>query len=180
MSTRTVKPELVKTLRDWSKRWPGTSNLGFDPETREPAIFSIGAERKQVSRIPWVREGDTLTILSTPTRFSEAAVTAATARYNKIGEQRKAYEMAAADQIRTAEAELLDAWRAYRNPGGRSIDALRRDILTAERNIRQVEDALAAQIYKDREHVKYGEGSSIYMPPMPVARRGVPLVSVSL
>jgi len=175
MSKRTVKPEAIKTLKDWAARWPAAGNLGFDPETREPAIFSV-ADRKQVSKIPWVREGDTMTILTQPDRFSEQAVTAARARFSKIREQRAAYVTAAADQLRSAETALLDAWRAYRAAAPSARGALRRDIMTAEKAIVDIEAITATQIYKGRELDPHG---GVYVPPMERARRGIPLTAVA-
>jgi hypothetical protein len=179
MSKRTVDPKKITTLRDWSARWPGAGNLGFDPETREPAVFSADKERKQVSKIPWVREGDTLTILAQPTRFSAKAVEAASTRYGKFREQRKAYSVAAADQLRMAEAALLEAWRVYHAapPAGRA--GLRRDIFTAEKAVTELEAALAEQIYKGRSGVEYSEYLyGLYVPPMPLERRGITMTAV--
>ena len=184
MSKRLAKPEAVKTLKDWAARWPRAGNLGFDPETREPAVFDdAGAERKQVSKIPWQREGDTLTILAQPDRFSEAARNAAASRLGKIREQRVAYETAAAEQLRAAESALLGAWRAYHAADGAAKGALRRDVLTAEKAVRDMEAALAAQIYVGRQSIQrwnkdvYGFG--VYVPPIPNERRGIPITAAA-
>ncbi len=175
-----VKPEAIKTLRDWARRWPATGNLGFDPETREPAVFdTAGADRKQVKKFAWERAGDTLTILAQPERFSQQAISAATGRIGKIREQRTAYETAAADQLRTAERALLDAWQAYRAAEPASRAVLRRDVLTAERAITAIETALAAQVKMGREiQLAPSDGEmvfTVYVPPMPLDRRGIPI-----
>lgn len=175
-----VKPEAIKTLRDWARRWPATGNLGFDPETREPAVFDTAdADRKQVKKFAWERAGDTLTILAQPERFSQQAVSAASSRISKIREQRTAYEKAAADQLRTAERALLDAWQAYRAADPASRAVLRRDVLTAERAIAELERALAVQVKVDRENQAVYHGSDVlitaYVPPMPTERRGIPV-----
>lgn len=181
MSKRLAKPEAIKTLRDWAARWPGAGNLGFDPETREPAVFdSATADRKQVSKIPWQREGDTLTILAQPERYSQAATTAASARLGKIREQRVAYEAAGAEQLRAAESALLEAWRTYNAADAISRRALRRDVLTAEKAVRDLETALAAQVQQGRQtyNVAGGGGTNytaVFVPPMPTARRGIPI-----
>ena len=184
MSKRLAKPEAVKTLKDWAARWPRAGNLGFDPETREPAVFDdAGAERKQVSKIPWQREGDTMTILAQPERFSEAARTAAASRLSKIREQRVAYETAAAEQLRAAESALLGAWRAYHAAGPAEKGALRRDVLTAEKAARDMEAALAAQIYVGRQSImrwtKDAYGFGAYVPPIPNERRGIPITAAA-
>jgi hypothetical protein len=179
MSRLSVKPELVKTLRDWSARWPKAQNLGFDPETREPTVYSQGAERTKVSSIPWKREGDTMTILAQPTRFSPAAVDAATKRYGRIREQRAQMSTAGAEQLRVAEAALLDAWRTYNAAPPATRGPLRRDILTAERAVVEMEEALAAQLYKGRCPMLRDEYRGTYVPPMPENRRGIPLTAVA-
>lgn len=178
MSKRLAKPDAIKTLKDWAARWPRAGNLGFDPETREPAVFDeAGKDRKQLSKIPWQREGDTLTILSQPDRFTEAAVTAARSRIGKVREQRAAYEGAAADQLRAAESALLEAWRAYHAADAVSKRAMRRDVLTAEKAVRDMETALAAQTQVGRQSIQrwtkdvFGIGT--YVPPIPMERRGI-------
>lgn len=182
MSKRTVDPKKIKTLKDWSARWPGAGNLGFDPETREPAIFSADKERTQVSKIPWNREGDTMTILAQPSRFSAKAVEAATSRYSKIHDEKVAAQTAAADQIRLAETALLEAWRAYRAAPPVTRPTLRRDIFTAEKALVDLEEALAAQIYKGRSTSEFMQGEiesvGIYVPPMPAERRGITMMAV--
>jgi hypothetical protein len=177
MSKRSVKPEIVKTLGDWSARWSRYGNVGFDPETREPAVFAMGVERKQVSKIPWKREGDTLTILSQPSRFSAQAVTAATQRYGRIRDEREAVIMEAEGGIQLAEATLMEAWRVYRAADPASRSTFRRDILTAERALRELElDAAPAG-----RVVRTFTGSivGVYNPPMPVDRRGIPMTAVA-
>jgi len=185
MSRRTVKPEAIKSLKDWSVRWPANGNLGFDAETREPAVYdTAAADRKQVKKIAWERAGDTLTILAQPDRFSEGAVKAAASRLGKIREQRAAYEKTAADQLRTAEHALLEAWRVYRSADATARGVLRRDVLTAEKAVRDLEIAAAAQIQVGRSAVTQigmvPDGGvvtfvSIYVPPMPLDRRGIPI-----
>lgn len=184
MSRLSVKPELVKTLRDWSARWPKAQNLSFDPETREPTVYTQGEQRTKVSSIPWKREGDTLTILSQPTRFTAAAVDAAQKRYGRIREQRDQMSVAGAEQLRVAEAALLEAWRTYNAAAPAMRGPLRRDILTAEKAVVEMEEALAAQLYKGRRPmVRIDVGNEVYrgvyVPPMPENRRGIPLTSVA-
>lgn len=174
-----MKPELVKTLRDWSARWPKAQNLSFDPETREPTVYSQGTERTKVSTIPWKREGDTLTILSQPSRFTAAAVDAATKRFGRIREQRAQMSAAGAEQLRVAEGALLDAWRTYNAAPPATRGPLRRDILTAEKAVLEMEEALAAQLYKGRTPITRGEYRGTYVPPMPENRRGIPLTAVA-
>ena len=182
MSKRTVDPKKINTLRDWSARWPGAGNLGFDPETREPAVFTADKARDQVSKIPWVREGDTMTILAQPTRFSAQAVEAAKVRFNKIREQQAAYTTAAADQSRVTETALLEAWRVYRAAPPANRAALRRDIFTAEKAVSELEEELANQIYKGRYVKQFLVGieqaSQAYVPPIPLDRRGISMTVV--
>jgi hypothetical protein len=178
MSKRTVDPKKIATLRDWSARWPGAGNLGFDPETREPAVFTADKERKQVSKIPWVREGDTMTILSQPSRFSAQAVEAAKTRLGKIREQKAAYSAAAVDQLRAGETALLEAWRVYRAAPPATRAALRRDIFTAEKAVSELEEELANQIFKGRYVRSVDTMLQVYVPLIPLERRGISMTAV--
>jgi len=181
MAQRTVKTENIKTLRDWVERWPKATNLGFDPVTREPTIYDTTKERIKVSSIPWKREADTITVLAQPSRFSADAVIAATSRYTKIRDQRDQMRTAGEGQLRAAEQNVLDAWRTYRAAPVATRAPLRRDILSAELAIQQLEKAMAP---KGRAIVWWGNPDekdkrmvSTYVPPMPVGRRGLSLVS---
>jgi len=183
MAQRTVPPEKVKTLANWVARWPKATNLGFDPETREATIYDTTKERNKVSSIPWKREADTLTVLAQPSRFTPQAVAAATSRFDKIREQRNLMRAAGEEQLRLATAAVLEAWRAYE---GTPVPALRRDILSAEKQVRELEAATAD---KERTIIKMEDPnepdtllqlkSGIYIPPMPVERRGISLVGSS-
>ena len=171
MSQRTVKTDKIKTLADWVARWPKATNLGFDPETGEPTIYTATKERTKVSSIPWKREADTLTVLAQPSRFPPQAVAAATRRFDKIREQRIQQRAAGEEGLRVAEATLLDAWRTYYAEPPATRGPLRRDVLSAEAELRALEAGIAN---KDREII---ERTGIYVPPMPVSRRGISLVA---
>jgi len=165
-----VKPELIKTLENWVARYPKASNIGFDPETREPTIYSDAARTSRVRSIPWKREADALTILTNPSQFSTQAVAAAMSRVRKIREQQSQLNTVGEEQLRIAEANLLDAWRTY-NAGTEEVrGTLRRDILTAEATLTSLQAKLAPA---GRRIVEEGGYSMIYVPPMSVARRGI-------
>lgn len=176
MTQRTVKVEDIKTLKDWVSRWPKAGNLGFDPDTREPTIYTPTKERTKVSSIPWKREADTLTILAQPSRFSAQAVAAATARYGKIREQRDNQRLAGEEQLRSAEAAMLDAWRAYYATPVDSRAPLRRDILSAEATLQTLEKSLANEGRLEITDEDTGI-TRVYNPPMPLGRRGISLVA---
>jgi hypothetical protein len=179
MSRRTVDPTKIKTLRDWAKRWPVTGNLGWDAETGEPAVFdSAGEGRKQVSKIPWVREGDVMTILAQPTRFAPGAVKAAEGRLAAQREQRESFYAAGAEQLRAAEATLLNAWRAYKAADPMSRPMFRRDVAAAETAVREMEAALSAQVQAGRQVSSHMGASQIYVPPVPLSKRGLALSAV--
>jgi hypothetical protein len=179
MARRTVDPSLVKTMRDWVSRWPKTGNLDFDAETREPTIYTPDKARTRVGSIPWKREGDTLTILAQPTRFSESAVKAATSRYTRFRDQRAQYATAGEEQLRAAESAVLQAWRDYYAAVPSSRPMLMREVLTAERTMREMEEAIAKQTKRGRVvvEVAVGSGSAVAaaVPPMPLNRRGIPI-----
>ena len=180
MTQRMVKPDDVKTLKDWVSRWPKAGNLGFDPDTREATIYTQTKERTKVSSIPWKREADTLTVLAQPTRFSAQAVAAATSRYGKIHEQRENLRIAGEEQLRIAEMNLLDAWRAYNATPADIRAPLRRDILSAEGTLRELEESLANKgrsvitVFDDKGKDMM---KGIYITPMPLGRRGISLVA---
>ena len=177
---RTVNPENVKTLRDWVARWPGTANLAFDPEARNPVVYSVSAPPTRVKEIPWKREADTLTVLTQRGSFASGAVAAAERRLGKYREQREAIAAAAAEQMRVAETGLLDAWRAYHSAsaaGGRG--ALMRDVIVAERNLRELEAATGARLAVDRKVIDEDGGYvRVEVPIMPRSLRGMDITDV--
>jgi hypothetical protein len=184
MSRQTVKPEQIKSLKDWVARWPKATNLGFDPETREPTIYSAGPDRTRVSSIPWKREADTLSVLQQPSRFPPAAVEAATRRYTRIQEQRAKLRIAGEESLRLAEAAVLEAWRQYRAAPATTRSTLRRDILSAEETLYNLQESLANKSRTimsvqdpDERDVLLTTKVGIYIPPMPLARRGISLVA---
>jgi hypothetical protein len=179
MPPRTVKPEQVKSLRDWVARWPKVSNLSFDPETREATIYTADAARTRVGSIAWVREADTLTILTQPQRFSTQAVQAAQSRLGKIKEQDRAMTASMEDQLRVAEAAVLEASRIYEAADAGSRAVLRRDVLSAERQYRELETSFADQTQRGRAIRTLNGYSAVYVPPMPLNRRGIPVAAAT-
>lgn len=177
---RTVAPDRVKTLRDWVARWPGTANLAFDPEERNPVVYSVGAPPLRVKEIPWKREADTLTVLTQRESFSSGAVAAAERRLGKYREQQAAIAAAATDQLRTAEAALLDAWRIYHTAAGTAggRGALMRDVLVAERNLRGLEAELGVRMAPERKPVEENGFVSVQIPILPRILRGMDITDV--
>jgi hypothetical protein len=175
-TARTVKPEQIKTLRDWTLRWPKATNLSFDAETREPSVYSADASRTLVKSFPWNREGDTMTILSDPTQFSATAVSAARQRYSKIREQQQQLTTGGEDQLRIAEAALLEAWQAYNAASPAVRPSLRQDILAHEKTVRDLEVSLRP---RDRVARLLDGYSATYEPPIPIERRGISLVAAA-
>ena len=176
---RTVKPEQIKTLRDWTLRWPKVSNLDFDVDTREPTIYTIDSTRQRVGSIPWRREVDTLTVLSQPSRYTAQMQSAAKSRYDRIIEQKTQLQAAADEQLRIAERNLMDAWRTYEQAPAAAKGALRRDVLAAEKAFNEMEAALAMQIYRERKVREFdGDMKGMYVPVIPTGRRGIPMSAV--
>jgi len=190
--SRAVPPERVTTLKDWVARWPKASNLKFDAETREATVYT--ATGTKARSFPWEREGDVLTVLSAPERFSGEMVSAAQRRYGRYHDRMEAARTAAEGPMLAAERALLEAWQAYRaaTPGARA--PLIRDILDAEEVIRDLESTLASVVYRGREattveiegvyqKVTLGSGATrlvrqssatgVYVPPFPTGRRGM-------
>jgi hypothetical protein len=89
--------------------------------------------------------------------------------------------VAAIDQLRMAEAALLEAWHAYHaasgSTGGRG--ALMRDVLVAEKTLRELEAALGARMATERKIVEEENGYiSVQVPVMPRALRGMDITEV--
>lgn len=176
MAQRTVDPAKIKTLADWTARLATATNIGFDPETREPTIYDRSKERIKVSSIPWRREVDTITVLTQPTRFSAATVTAATTRNTTIQEQRAKTRRAGEEQLRDAEATLLSAWRSYKAVAPESRGTLIHEVLAAEMAVRDIERNMADKgrmIVELTTGTKPYGGKSVYVPPIPSTRRGL-------
>jgi hypothetical protein len=172
---RTVAPDKVRSLRDWVARWPKAVNLGFDAETREPTIYSLDEGRSKVASIPWKREGDMITILSQPSKFSGSAVDAARARSARIVEQREALIAAATEELQSLEAELLRAWREYAASPPASRSAMMFDIRAREAAYRTAEEELAEKIQAGRTKVDRGKFTGVVVPSVPIDKRAVSL-----
>jgi hypothetical protein len=193
--SRTVKPATVMSLRDWVARWPKATNLAFDPETREATVYEPTGGAK-VRSFTWEREGDIMTVLSAPERFTEEMVAAARRRYGRYRDRIDAARTAAEIPLREAEKTLLEAWAAYRAAAPGARPTLMRDVLAAEEALRELEETLASVVYRGREVttvslgdervykkevaksgaarlVRERDGTGIYLPPFPVARRGM-------
>lgn len=174
--SRPVDPERVKTLSEWVSRWPKVTNLGFDAQTREPTIYAREPPYTAVvGTIPWKREGDTMTIMTQPGRFSEQAVTAARKRYNEYYEAEAAKRTDAASGLLAAEADVLAAWRAFHAAAPADRPSLRRSILTAERILRERETELAPA----REVRMFPMGVGVYVEPLPLNRRALAIAEVA-
>jgi hypothetical protein len=172
---RTVAPDKVRSLNDWVARWPKAVNLGFDAETREPTIYSLDEGRSKVASIPWKREGDMITILSQPSKFSGGAVDAARARSARIVEQREALIAAKTEELQGLEAELLRSWREYGASAPASRSAMMFDIRAREAAYREAESELAEQIQEGRTKVERGKYTGVVVPSVPIRKRAIAL-----
>jgi hypothetical protein len=180
---RLVKPDQVRTLRDWVARWPKADNLEFDADTREASVYAPVKRnqegRNRVATIPWKREGDVITILSQPERFTAGAVTTARRRMESIRTNQIQARAGAEDQIRQQEAAVMAAWRAYREAPAMSRGALMRDVLTAERALNEMETTIANELQKQRTIYNAAGMVGIYNPPIPPESRGIPLTEIA-
>jgi hypothetical protein len=181
---RMINPAQVRTLRDWVARWPKADNLEFDADTREPAVYAPVKRsqegRNRVATIPWKREGDLITILSKPERFTTSAVTTARRRLESIRSNQTQAQAGATEQIRHQEMAVMAAWRAYREAPAAARDGFMRDVLTAEKALREMEEAVAADLQKHRTVYSLGGGVfGIYNPPVPTEIRGIPLTEIA-
>ncbi len=182
--TLTAKPDDVATLKDWVSRWPKYQNLGFDPETRAPAIYTTDESRTLVSTLKWVREGDAVTILTQPTLFSQQAVDAARQRYTRIQTEKEQYVTTQNAELRDQEQRLLEAWRSYTAASATEKAIHRRTILTLEASIRALEEGIAAKIYEGRvaiyvPSVKRLEAVTQDVPVIPLQRRAITITEAA-
>ena len=144
MTSRAVRVEHVKTLADWVARWPKAPNLDFDPETREPTVYSIGADgsRSVVRTIPWERELDTVTLVTCPGDFAQSVVDAGVAHMAKIRERDNHKRHMIESQLSAVTGELLEKWREYRAAEPGTTGIIMREILELENSIRDLEGGL--------------------------------------
>ena len=179
MATRYVKPEKIRTLRDWVARYPRVDNLGFDEETREPTVFSADAARTAVNKIPWRREGDMISMLAQPSRYAAPAVDAARRRHQQVREKQEEVRAAAVGELQAAEGALLEAWRTYEAAPAGTRGTLVRGVVAAERAVREIEESVAAKLGKERSHVRRGDLHAVYNPSMPMKYRPVSLAAAA-
>jgi hypothetical protein len=190
--SRAVPPERITTLKDWVARWPKATNLKFDPETREATVYTTaGAKARSFA---WEREGDVLTVLSAPERFSGEMVEAAKRRYGRYRDRVDAAQTTAEAPMLAAERALLEAWQAYRSAPAGARAPLMRDVLDAEEVVRDLEETLAAVVKRGREAttveiagvyektttksgasrlIRKKDATGVYVPSFPTGRRGM-------
>jgi hypothetical protein len=87
------------------------------------------------------------------------------------------------EQLRIQERALLEAWQAYNAAPVAMRATLRRDVLSAEKSMQEVQKIVADQLYKERVSVERGTATrpltGVYVPPMPVALRGIPMTVIA-
>jgi len=163
MSQRMAKSADIKTLKNWVDRWPKAGNLLFDEATREPTINA--SDGTKVGSIPWKREGDIITVLSQPTKFTQNMVELAQKRIAGINAAAKTVRDGQEAQMRVLEGALLQAWADYKSAP--SIPLLQA-VLSAEK-------ALASQTQTNRVVITNGDFMATYLPPVPVQQRALPI-----
>ena len=170
---KAIQAEKIPDLKTWASLWTKAPNLSFDPITREATIYSVDGKNK-VSSFPWIREADTLTILSNTTKFPQLVVDAAKSQLDEIRNDAKTEHAEKIAALRDAETFLLIAWAAYTSDSNRTT---RDAVLKAEQTIRGIEELLVS----DRRLKTFtGINSStvydgIYLSPMPLEKRGIPI-----
>ena len=117
-----------------------------------------------------------MTILTQPALFPAGAVAAARGRFAKVQQQRAQISAAGQEQMRIAEAAVLEAWQRYHAAPESVRAVLRRDILLAERQMRDVEAAMAP---RDRMVAYVDDYPTTYVPPFPTAQRGISLAEAA-
>jgi len=181
-SQKVIKPESVKNLSDFVARFNKASNLGYDPETREPTIYADAARENRVRSIPWKREADTLTILSNAAAFSDQARVAAQSRIDTVRAEKDKRQNEANAEMFSAETMILAAQREYAAALPADKSSKRRAILLAEASLREIQtNRTKPYFYKRYTAPEYlNTGVGIYMAPMPLDRRGISLVGTGV
>ena len=176
MSRKPVKPENITSLVQWGAQWTRAPNVGFDQESREPAVYEADGTTL-AKTFPWVREGDVMTILSNPTRFGERAVAAAKRQCDGIHERQGELVAQAVDSLQKAEGILMSRWRAYYATPAEGRAALIPDIIAAERNMQKIEASLGKVKYLERRPYQiestFGKFHAAHVPAIQTARRGL-------
>jgi len=173
MTQRTVKPDKIKSLMDWVANWPKARNLGFDPVTREPTVYSIDKDRNKILSIPWKRSGDILTILSQPSQFPAEVVQRALADFNETENNYHELRDSQNEELKKSETALINAWRAYNAAVPANKASLRRAIMTAERGMRQAEDDMIRSVQS--MVIDYDGFKMIYTAPLQIGEREISL-----
>jgi hypothetical protein len=166
----------VTTLKAWVQGWPSAKELSFDPESREPTVFTKDSARAKVGSIPWRREGDVLTILTQSGKYSAAVVEAATRRYATTRGQESDEAMEAEGERIAKEEAILDAWRAYRAASAAAKPTIMADIMTAERELYKLDESVAG-VGRKFIASEYGFAMAFY-PPIAVDQRAIALSAV--
>jgi hypothetical protein len=171
-----VNPASITTLDEWAALWGKVPLVGFDPKSREPTVYESSKEgAARLKPLAWVREGDTLTILTNPTQFGTTAVQVAEKRYAKFRADTRQAVVAGEGALLTAEMAMLAAWRAYKEAGtAAERTALRPAILAAEKDVRVAEASLARASYPGRVIRPTNKGTGTYVPPFPLSARAIP------
>jgi len=167
----------VTTLKAWVQGWPSAKELSFDPESREPTVFTKDSARAKVGSIPWRREGDVLTILTQSGKYSAAVVEAATRRYATTRGQESDEAMEAEGERIAKEEAILNAWRAYRAASAADKPAIMTAILTAERELYKLDESVAG-VGRKFIASEYGFAMAFY-PPIAVDQRAIALSAVA-
>jgi len=166
----------VTTLKAWVQGWPSAKELSFDPESREPTVFTKDSARAKVGSIPWRREGDVLTILTQSGKYSAAVVEAATRRYATTRGQESDEAMEAEGERIAKEEAILNEWRAYRAASAADKPAIMAAIMTAERELYKLDESVAG-VGRKFIASEYGFAMAFY-PPIAVDQRAIALSAV--
>ena len=162
MTARTAKADNIHNLSDWVKRWPKYDNLEFDSVSREPSIYTPvkrgdpGRTKLTNEALRWKRNGDVMTVLSDPKKFSPEMVDSATEKYRKYCSDIEGIKTSNIDVLRQREAALLAAWDVYTSsPSPSSIQ----DILKAQKDFTEIERVLTEQTREERSTLVLGKNS---------------------
>ena len=162
-----ANPADIKNLNDWVARFGKYQNVVLDKKTGEPVVLEAKKDNPAVVlRIPWKREGDTITVLTNPSRFSAASVAASAQRYEEVVAPVSA--AASTDALRAIERRLLDAWRAYRAspsiPLMKDVNGIEKELLAFELSLTRPDRAVLDGRYM--------------VPILPVDRRAIGIADV--
>jgi hypothetical protein len=168
MPPKVVDPAKIQTLRDWVAHYPKYTNVRFNPETGEPAVYSNADFTTIVKTFAWERQADAITVLTQPTQFPLQVLDSAVTRMREFSEeQTETYEKTLPD-LQAVEQQLMKA----------RMDGNKEMVVKADLALLQLERSIApvGRVHVTSDDKKKSNAFiASYVSPLPFKRRAIPL-----